>query len=181
MTQQRHATLEGVFDEETAFRDWYDAALPRVYAYLFNRCGRSRDLADELTQQTFVDAVRQRARFRGESDPVTWVMGIARHKLVDHLRGAARDERRFEKLVREWGPTSQGDPAVASDTGEDEMLERLAALPGSQRAVLILAYVDELPVREVARVLGRSESAAESLLTRARQNYRRLHGMHRHD
>lgn len=177
MTQQRHATLDGVFADETAFRDWYDAVLPRVYAYLFNRCGRSRELAEELTQQTFVDAVRQRRGFEGRADSVTWVIGIARHKLVDHLRNIARDERRFEKLVRDWG----GEVHTAGAVGEEEMLERLGALPGAQRAVLILAYVDDLPVREVARILGRSESATESLLGRARENYRRLHRTNGHD
>ena len=179
MTHHRDATVDGALAEEAAFRDWYDAMLPRVYAYLYNRCGRARDVAEELTQQTFVAAARQRSRFEGRSDTLTWVIGIARHKLVDHFRRSALDERRFERLAREWTGSAAPSSSSGARLSDEEMLERLAALPGQQRAALILAYVDELPVREVARVLGRSESATESLLTRARQNYRRLYGKSR--
>jgi RNA polymerase sigma-70 factor (ECF subfamily) len=55
-----------------------------------------------------------------------------------------------------------------------EAVERaLSGLPAMQRAVLVLHYLDDLPTAEVARVVGRSESAVESLLTRARENFRR--------
>ncbi len=180
MTQPRQAPRDGVLADDVAFREWYEAALPRVYSYLFNRCGRSRDLAEELTQQTFVAAVRGRHRYRGHADAVTWLIAIARHKLVDHLRRAAHDERRFQRLARDWSGTDATDH-VTSSASDHDMLRRLAALPGPQRAALILAYVDDLPVREVARSLGRSESATESLLTRARESYRRIHGDTRHE
>jgi RNA polymerase sigma factor (sigma-70 family) len=91
--------VAAVFADELSFRAWYERSLPRVYAYLFHRCGRDPELAEELAQQAFVEAVRSRSRFRGQSDAVTWVVGIARHKLVDHFRRAARSapERRARR------------------------------------------------------------------------------------
>jgi len=166
--------VAAVFADELAFRPWYERSLPRVYAYLFHRCGRDPELAEELAQQAFVEAVRSRARFRGRSDAVTWVIGIARNKLVDHFRRAERDQRRHAALVaREF---AQVGPAVRpSPIGPDEIDDALAALPAQQRAVLILHYMDHLPVREVARSIGKSEAATASLLARGREAFRRAY------
>ena len=76
--------------------------MPRVYSYVLSRCGHDVELAEELTQRTFVAAVEQRWRFDGRSDITTWLCGIARHKLADHYRRAERDQRRQIQLeVRE--------------------------------------------------------------------------------
>ena len=55
-------------------------------------------LAEELAQQTFIAAVDQRSRYDGRSDTVTWLCGIARHKLADHFRTLEREERRRMRL-----------------------------------------------------------------------------------
>ena len=52
----------------------------------------------------------------------------------------------------------------------------LAELPGEQRVVMVLRYLDQLPVREIASTIGRSEKATESLLSRAREAFRRAYG-----
>ncbi len=83
---------------DRAFEAWYQRTLPRVYAYLFSRCGNDATLAEELSQQTFIAAVDQRSRFDGRSDTVTWLCGIARHKLADHFRAIEREERRQMRL-----------------------------------------------------------------------------------
>jgi len=62
--------LSRIVTDQAAFRAWYEQALPRVYRYLFSRCGHDRELAEELTEQTFVEAVRRRASFDGRSDPL---------------------------------------------------------------------------------------------------------------
>ena len=85
----------------------YDVALPQVYGYLLRRCGRTA-LAEDLTAETFlaaVDAVRS-----GGSPPLStgWLIGIARHKLVDHWRRLAREERTLSAVA--------GDPDHESTT-----------------------------------------------------------------
>jgi RNA polymerase sigma-70 factor, ECF subfamily len=147
----------------------YDEALPQVYGYLLARCG-ARPLAEDLTAETFLAAV---AACHGQPPPspsVGWLVGIARHKLVDHWRAAEREERGLD--------------AVASGLleGEDPWDERIDALLAREvldeqiaahRAVLTLRYLDGLPVSEVAAALGRSVYATEALLVRARAAFRR--------
>jgi len=165
--------LGRVLADDSAFRAWYDATLPRVYRYLFHRCGRNRELAEELTQQTFVEALRTHAR-TSTDDPVSWLIGIARHRLADHFRVLERRERGHLRLLARSGPATvawlgEGEP-------DDLLVEALRALPAAQRAAVVLRYVDDLPVREVARLLDRSEGAVESLLSRGREALRRALG-----
>jgi RNA polymerase sigma-70 factor (ECF subfamily) len=167
------SAVAAVFADDLAFRAWYEHSLPRVYAYLFHRCGRDPELAEELAQQAFVEAVRSRARFRGQSDAITWVVGIARHRLVDHFRRIERDQRRHAALVAREVQLVRG--LTLSPSSPDEIDEALAVLPPLQRAVLVLHYMDHLLVRDVARSIGKSEAATASLLARGRDAFRQAY------
>jgi RNA polymerase sigma-70 factor, ECF subfamily len=166
--------LAAIVRDEARFRDWYDATLPRVYRYLLARCGGDETLAEELTQQTFVEAIRHRERFDGRADVVTWLIAIARNRLVDHYRRDDRDRRRHDRLITEHRSTADA-PWRAADARE-AVVAALDQLPGDQRLVLLFRYFDGLSVREVASAIGRSEKAAESLIARARESFRRAHG-----
>jgi len=156
-----------LFVDEATFRAWYEEALPRVYGYILRRVGDS-DLAEELTQQAFVEAVRKRATFRGEAEPTTWVIAIARRKLVDEFRRRDRRERgRLGLRVYEVPVEPIDDSMSAADSSRDIDLA-LRQLPPLQRAVVVLCYVDGLSVREAGNHLGKSVGATESLLSRAR-------------
>lgn len=149
----------------------YDDALPRVYGYLLTRCGRVT-LAEDLCAQTFFAAVRAVRDHDPVPLSVAWLIGVARHKLVDHWRTQAREERSV-RLAAEGQPHDddpwdvQLDALRARDT-----LDKLAA---PHRAALTLRYLDDLPVPEVASHLDRSVHATESLLARARGAFRRAY------
>jgi RNA polymerase sigma-70 factor, ECF subfamily len=156
-------------DAGAALLDLYDDALPQVYGYLLARCGR-RTLAEDLTAETFLAAVAA-CRRRPPPQPSTgWLIGIARHKLVDHWRAAERERRGLTLVASE--PEPEQDPW---DERIDALVahEVLDALDGTQRSALTLRYLDGLGVPEVARLLGRSVHATESLLTRSRAAFRR--------
>jgi RNA polymerase sigma-70 factor (ECF subfamily) len=167
---ERSNRFKRLFDDQAAFRAWYDQALPVVYGFTVGRCGGDASMASEITQEAFVDAVRERDRFDGVSDPVTWVCAIARNKAVDQFRRLERERRRHLRLVRETPEITQ--PSDGLETRE-VVLNALRTLPRSQQAALVMHYLDGLPMREIARNIGRSESAVESLLTRARESFRR--------
>ncbi|MDQ2854550.1 MAG: RNA polymerase sigma factor [Chloroflexota bacterium] len=167
-------SLNNIIADQAAFQVWYELALPRVYRYILARCGGDADLAEELTQQTFVDGVRQRASFDGRSDAVTWLCGIGRHKLVDHFRRSRRDTERQLRIVSEWS-AGQSQPWSQHELRSD-IETALAKLPGEQRIVMVLRYLDQMPVREIASTIGRSEKATESLLSRGREAFRKAYG-----
>lgn len=134
-------------------------------------------MAQELTQETFISAIRGRGRFDGRSDPMTWIIAIARSRLVDHYRREAREERRHLRVVVQEISRAEGSAADAAWDADERasVLAALRGLPAEQPAALVLHHVDGLPVREVAGQLGRTESAVESLLARARRRFRQLY------
>lgn len=76
------------------FRASYAESLPHVYGYLLRRVGGNAALAEDLTQETYVAAVTELVRRRQPVIlTVPWLVGVARHKLVDHFRRQAREER----------------------------------------------------------------------------------------
>lgn len=149
----------------------YRQALPHVYGYLLSRCG-DVSLAEDLTAETFMAAVAEARRPGAPRITVAWLVGVARHKLADHWRRGAREQRTV---------AAASQLAQAHDDPWDEWLDAdavyaaLRRLPAPQRAALTLRYLDGLPVAEVASHLGRSLTATETLLVRARAALRRVY------
>jgi RNA polymerase sigma-70 factor (ECF subfamily) len=153
--------------------DLYDRALPDVYGYLASRCG-SATVAEDLTSETFLVAVDAVRRDAVPDLTVAWLIGVARHKLVDHWRRQGREPTAGAAPVED--PVA--DPADGFADGWDVHLDRLIAhatlaeLRPNHRSALTLRYLDGLPVREVAACLGRTEGATEVLLVRAKAAFR---------
>ena len=163
-------------DPAGPFLDLYDRALPQVYGYLLSRCGQ-RTVAEDLTAETFLAAVDVVRGVHGAPAPVPlstgWLIGVARHKLSDHWRRQAREERTLRAVAAQPGPG----PADPWEETVDAVTARavLGRLGPHHRAALTLRYVDDLPVPEVAAILGRTVHATEALLTRARAAFRRIY------
>jgi RNA polymerase sigma-70 factor (ECF subfamily) len=141
-------------------------ALVEAYRYLRPRCG-STTLAEDLTSESILAAVDRLTA--GEIDRLTvpYVVGIARHKLVDHWRRAERDRRRLA-LLSGFAQESWTDAVFEPDRAA----ATLAGLSPMHRSVLTLRYVDDLRVTDVATHIGRSVEATETLLTRAKRAFR---------
>jgi RNA polymerase sigma-70 factor, ECF subfamily len=156
--------------------DHYDAALPQVYGYLLVRCGQ-RALAEELTSETFLAAVDAVRRPAPPTVSVPWLVGVARHKLIDHWRRKGREERGLRSVAGADDVTGDAGSADPWDAELDVMQARetLARLAPSHQAVLTLRYMDDLPVTEVAAVMARTVHATEGLLVRARAAFRRAY------
>jgi RNA polymerase sigma-70 factor, ECF subfamily len=167
-----------VVDERTApdpgvtLLELYDRALPEVYGYLVARCGAVA-VAEDLTAETFLAAVASVHRGTVAEVTVAWLIGIARHKLADHWRRLAREERKLELVA--GSVTDVAGPADEPfDAGRSAQV--LARLGAHHRAALTLRYLDGLPVPQVAVHLDRTVHATEALLVRARNAFRAAYG-----
>jgi RNA polymerase sigma-70 factor (ECF subfamily) len=159
-----------VADQADALLALYDRALPEVYGYVVRRCS-GRAQAEDLTAEVFLAAAT--AVQRGTVPDLTpaWLIGVARHKLVDHWRRQARDERVLQAVAEV--PPAEDDWTEALEEGP--ALAALSRLGAHHRAALTLRHVDGLPVAEVAEHLGRTLHATEALLVRARVALRRAY------
>ena len=107
-----------------AFAEFYDRATPEVFRYLARSVLGNRAIAEDLTQETFVAVVVAAKDGRPESLTMPWVMGVARHKLVDHYRRVARDERH---LALAWADSADCVELDQFDSADPQrVLEMLA-------------------------------------------------------
>jgi RNA polymerase sigma-70 factor, ECF subfamily len=155
-------------DDRARLLELYDDAVGEVYGYLHRRC-RDRSTAEDLTTEVFLAAIDSITRGMAGDVTIAWLIGIARHKLVDHWRRVEREDRRLEAVAG-----NMVEPADPWDVELDVMAARdvLGDLGAHHRAALTLRYVDDLPVADVAAELGRTLHATEALLVRARSAFR---------
>lgn len=146
----------------------YDAHVGTVYKYLYRRCG-DRSTAEELTADTFLGALDCLRRHPPRSADVSWLLGIARHKLVDYWRRRERDDRNL-RIVAENIADDIRDWQQLLDAGT--ATEVLNGMPPQYRLVLTLRYLDDLPVVQIAELIQHSTHGTESLLARARRAFR---------
>ena len=155
-------------DPGTVLLDGYERSLPQVYGYLVARVG-SAALAEDLTSETFLAAVTAIQAGTLREPTTAWLIGVARHKLVDHWRRQEREQRRL---------TAVADLTETIDDPWDAHLDAtrahavLAELGPHHRGALVLRYLDGLSVPEVAGHLDRTVHATEALLVRARRAFR---------
>jgi RNA polymerase sigma-70 factor (ECF subfamily) len=147
----------------------YERAVGDVYGYLVRRCP-SHAVAEDLTAETFLAAAR--AAHQGVAElSVPWLIGTARHKLVDHWRSEGRRRRALEELYEGTDePVDSNDPIDQVEVLH--VRDVLSRLTPTHRAALTLRYLDGLPVEQVSALLERSIHATESLLIRAKAAYR---------
>ncbi|MGH9155981.1 MAG: RNA polymerase sigma factor [Acidimicrobiales bacterium] len=153
-----------------AVRALLDATAPVVYGFVFARVGGDEGAAEDLVQETYLEAVRSAATFRGEAALSTWLCAIARRRLARHYEA----ERRRAQVVSGLVPVE----AAAHEDGSaverrDEIVRALGRLPASQRQVLVAKYLDDRTVDQIATELGRTAVQVQSLLQRGREGLRR--------
>lgn len=151
------------------FRAFYDRALPAVYGYLRTRLS---DLSrvEDVTQEVFMAIVRQWPFPANIKDEVAFAVGIARHKLVDEYRR----QDQHQKHRQRFAAMSAADAAHRTTAAVEVRVHwALAGVPANQRAALVLRHVDDLPVKEVANIIGKSVRATESLLARGAKTLRK--------
>lgn len=160
--------------EPAAVRWLLDDVAPVVYGFIFARVGGDQPAAEDLLQETLLEAVRSAGGFRGESALSTWMCSIAKRRLVRHYERERRAEVARQSLhLVERGTSASGGHTEADIDRQDEVLRALGQLPALQRQVLVFKYIEDLSVQEIADRVNRSRVQVQSLLQRGREGLRR--------
>jgi RNA polymerase sigma-70 factor (ECF subfamily) len=155
------------------FRAFYREHLPSVYGYLLRLCAGDQAMAEDLTQDVWLRLVDELCSGHHERADIRWLITVARSRFIDDARRHQLGVKKLALLGRD------GD--THGEATSSEVLDHLADLRPLHRAVLVLRYVDDLPVPEVAAAIGRDVTATNSLLARARAELRRAHRSPSHD
>lgn len=169
---------------------WVDAHGDRLFRYALSRI-RDERAAEDLIQDTFLTAFKSRDKFKGESSELTWMIGILRNKIFEHLRkqsrevpldaGADDDEReealfdgrhwRADAAPRDWG----SDPQKNAESSEFAAALRacLDALTPAVARAFVLREMEGVGHQESAEALGVPPGRLAVLLYRARMRLRK--------
>lgn len=172
---------------------WVDQHGDYLFRFAMSRL-RDRALAEEAVQETFLAALKSRESFGGQSSERTWLIGILKHKIIDHYRRTSRELPLFEDQLSgeqeesfrssgEWvghwteqaAPSDWGDAQKSLEQKEFwEVLHRcLSTLPERLAQVFILREMDEMSSSEICKILNITESNLWVMLHRSRAQLRR--------
>jgi len=169
---ERGLLVAAAAGESSAVRTLLDSVGPIVYGFVFARVGGDDAAADDVVQDTLVEAMRSAATFRGEAALSTWMCTIARRRLARHFEAERREALAASGLRLVAGRTERvEEPALAVDQ-TDEVVRALGRLVPLHRQVLVLKYLDGCTVAEIAAEVGRTSVQVQSLLQRARARLR---------
>ncbi len=165
-------------------KQWVDQYGDALFRYALIRV-RDTEAAKDLVQEAFLAAIQARERFSGRSSPKTWLIGILKHKIVDHYRKVARESGNPDRDPEDaaFGPNGRWrtpptdwktDPGVALDRKEfwDALRRCLAELPPRQAAAFSLRELEGLDTEEIRQVFEATATNVWVLLHRARMGLR---------
>lgn len=156
--------------DRAAFTQLYQRTVKRLYAYCYSQVHNVQE-AEDLTTQTFIAALEQINRYRGEGTAVAWLLGIAYHKV--------NDWRRKHKVMTPLTLIeSNADPAPLPEEEVFQQWQRTAleqalhTLTPERAEAIALRFFGELSNAEVAAVMGKQEAAVKMLVHRGLQELR---------
>ena len=151
------------------FTELYRAHLRDVYSYAYYRIGNHHD-AEDITEQTFLQAYRHFERAQRESDgrPLRpWLIRIAHNLAANHYRDRSRKPQTHLEDASILSSPLGTERMVEEREELKEVLEGVSKLPDDRREALIMRFSLDMDNREIARALGRSEGATKVLIHRA--------------
>src|SRR5262245_38716630 len=150
----------------------YSDAIDSLYRYVSRRCGGQRELAEDLTQEVWLRAVRDWRRNGVPDNPLAWLTTVARNLIINHLRrreGVSLDRLSKDDILAAVENNTVGDSAEIARL----VNEALARLPKKEAQLLESFHYDRYGMAQLAQAYGTSERAIEGRLRRARERLRR--------
>jgi RNA polymerase sigma-70 factor, ECF subfamily len=166
--------------DAAAWDEFYEEHVRELYGFVFRLLRGDPQTAADVFQDTWLDAIGHIGQFdprRGELRG--WLFAIARRRVARHWRQRLAHNLASAQACAEIPVETSDDAVVPDDVVEhleqaDVVQASLLALPPERRQVLIDKYVEELSVNQIAAKIGKSPKAVESLLSRAREQFRAL-------
>ena len=145
-----------------------------LYAYVFELV-RHEQTALDVVQETFISAARNLATLRDDDRFGSWLFSVAHRKCVDRWRKSGREEP-LDTEFAEAMPGDGDDPSelLIREEQEAEFMQALNQLPAPQRAVLLLHFIEDFPLDDIARIIDANLGTVKSRIHYAKKALREL-------
>jgi RNA polymerase sigma-70 factor (ECF subfamily) len=146
--------------DQEAFAQLYEAYFDKIYRYVTLKLGDEME-AEDMTQQVFLNTLQSISSFKWKGKPFSaWLFRIAHNQVVDHLR---KKKRASVPLDESLPASDNPQQLVERKLDIERLLSATRRLTEAQREVISLRFTSELPIAEVAQVMGKSEGAVKAL------------------
>jgi RNA polymerase sigma-70 factor, ECF subfamily len=165
--------IEAAQHDPARFADLYELNFERVYAYIVKRV-RDRAESEDLTAEVFQQALANLKRFEWRGIPfAAWLFRIAANLISDRRQRSGREITNDSQVELAQSETGKTSPAEIEQVERRATLYRLVdTLPAEQKRVVVLRFVEEKSIKEVAREIRKTEGAVKQLQFRALTNLR---------
>jgi RNA polymerase sigma-70 factor (ECF subfamily) len=165
---QRVASGEG-----EALRIFYERYSDPLFAFIYHHMEPSTQDAQDVWQTTLLAAIQSLPSFSGKSRLFTWLCAIARHKIADYRRRSSHPVDALSDVPRKhlaelMDSAPLPEEIVMQRATRIMVVRALTNLSEDYRKALLARYIDDRPLTEISKLIGRSYKATESLLSRAR-------------
>lgn len=150
---------------------WYRSYMPVIQRFVSHKVDNKKDV-EEIARETFLNCLRQLPLFQQRSTLKTWMLKIASHEVADYYR--KRYAKKFIHAIPLSGLLFVESPKDMHDTS-GAVVKTLSQMKTEYKQLLLLKYVDQISVREIAQQFDRSVKSIESDLFRARKEFRALY------
>lgn len=170
-TDETTLVLRAVGGDTAAFTTLYDQYYDRIYRHVYYRVGRVED-AEDLTQQVFLQAWRAIGRFRPKGSPfVAWLFTIAHNIVVNFYRRSKAVQPLPENVA---ALRVDGGPESDLRMDQEQVRQAITMLKPDQQQVLIMRFLEDLPHRDIAVAIGKSEANVRVIQHRALHELRQV-------
>lgn len=155
--------------EEDVFVELYKIYAPYIYRYLYSLTGHHQT-SEDLTQETFVRAMS--VIQKPKETIKAWLLTVAHNLYVDYRKKSYRLDIKEQEFFYNASANDLEIDVVNRET-QRNAIKMIRNLPEMQKQVVLLCIVNELPHKEVAKILGLSKSSITNLLYRARKSLKK--------
>ena len=174
--RQDHEVINQVLKgDHQAYRILVDRYKQMVYT-LAIRLVQNREDAEEVAQDAFLKAFRGLAKFRGSSKFSTWLYKIAYRASLDYLKVRSRQPYTIQAEEANVKTAAKSDPTAPMEAMERslQIKKAIAQLPGEMGSLILLYYYEELTLKEIAKITGKTENSIKVSLHRGRNRLAEL-------
>jgi len=160
--EEQSLVLQAQKCNQEAFAKLYEQNFDKIYRYISLKVGNNTE-AEDMTQQVFIKALQSISSYKWKDVPFyAWLFRIAHNQVIDYYR---KQSRQSTTPLYEYMAVTNYSPEKAIEDKSD--IERLLIaskkLTAGQQEVITLRFAGELPIAEVARIMGKTQGAIKAL------------------
>jgi len=173
-THDKELVKDAVRGKSSAFGSLYDRYQPMIYRFVFVKVGRRED-AEDITHQVFMAAWQNIKGYKDMGHPFSsWLYQIARNHVIDHYR-AKKSETSLEKMDPDYfvmPATAQFD--LSTKIEMEKVRKAIGELKPDYQDVIIMRFIEDLPLKEVASAMDKTEGAVKLMQHRAIKELKKI-------